>query len=166
MCLMRILNYFVLLSIGGLLCTACKGDTKKTADSKVETISAESLAEYQSQDVTGTYVSDGYQQRAEGYDWVGVVVTKQGENEIRVSVRSRADRKNPTCTFNGRAFKTDQDTYQAVLNGKTVLFDFKRDDLTIGTANEVDKDILYFYCSGGGSLAGSYYKIKGGLDAA
>ena len=47
--------------------------------------------------IFGNYVDAGYAQRADGFDWVAVRV-RQGDNEtIDVSVRSRADKKRPTC---------------------------------------------------------------------
>lgn len=72
-------------------------------------------------DINGNYVSDFYAQRNEGYDWVAVSVKKNSPDEIFLSVRSRADKKKPTCTFDTKAYKINDSTYVAVEEGKKIL---------------------------------------------
>jgi hypothetical protein len=114
-------------------------------------------------DVSGNYVTEGYAQKNEGYDWVSASV-KQSENGITVSIRSRADKKKPTCTFDANAEKVDNNNYKALVNGKNILFGFKGDVLSIYPEKDEDAGLLNYYCSGGASLAGEYKKIQEALD--
>ncbi|MDO6675860.1 PliI family lysozyme inhibitor of I-type lysozyme [Tenacibaculum sp. 1_MG-2023] len=144
-----------LLGMAFLAIISCKNEAKKTdTQETVTTIT----------DVTGNYVSSEYEKRNEGYDWVSVAVRPAADNNIKIAVRSRADKKKPTCTFDALAEKTNDSTYKAVINGKTVVFSFKNKQISIATANKEDNSLLNFYCSGGGSLAGSYHKIEGNID--
>lgn len=133
----------------------------KKADTQ-ETVKQETVATMT--DVTGNYVSSEYEKRNEGYDWVSVAVKPAINNQLKIVVRSRADKKKPTCTFDALAKKANDSTYKADINGKTVVFSFKNKQISIATANKEDSGLLNFYCSGGGSLAGSYHKIDGDLD--
>ena len=112
----------------------------------------------------GNYVSESYERRSEGYDWVGVSVTQINDSALKISVRSRADKKKPTCTFDATAAKINDTTYSAPAEGKTVLFVFRDSSLVISTRLKEDEGILYYYCSGGGSLADTYQKIYEPLD--
>jgi len=49
-------------------------------------------------------------------------------------------------------------------DGKEILFVFTPSTISITTANEADKSILNYFCSGGGSLEGTYIKINEPLD--
>lgn len=149
-----------LLVIAFLAIVSCKNEAKKT-DTQ-ETIKQETVATIT--DVTGNYVSSEYEKRNEGYDWVSVAVKPAANDNIKIAVRSRADKKKPTCTFDALAEKTNDSTYTADINGKTVVFSFKNKQISIATVNKEDNGLLNFYCSGGGSLAGSYHKIEGNLD--
>ncbi|WP_297093230.1 PliI family lysozyme inhibitor of I-type lysozyme [uncultured Draconibacterium sp.] len=123
------------------------------------------LAENPEQSIFGNYVDDTYAIRHEGYDWVAVSVKEGANNSINVSVRSRADKKKPTCSFDAQAFKTDDNTYESVNDGKTIVYTFSNDSITISTKNKADENMLYFFCSGGATFAGSYKKIDEPLDA-
>ena len=136
----------------------CKFESKKTEPA--------SIAETTQEDnVSGNYVTDDYSKRDEGYDWVSVAVTEADNNQLKISVRSRADKKTPTCTFDAKAFKTSENTYESVYDGKTIRYQFSENALTIAPENQEDENMLYFFCSGGATLAGTYQKIKGDLDA-
>ena len=149
-----------LLGMAFLAIVSCKKEAKKA--NTQETTKQETVATIT--DVTGNYVSSEYEKRNEGYDWVSVAVRPAANNNIKIAVRSRADKKKPTCTFDALAEKTNDSTYTADINGKTVVFSFKNKQISIATANKEDNGLLNFYCSGGGSLAGSYHKIEGNLD--
>ena len=142
-----------------LALVSCKNETKKT-DTQETTQEAVTTT----LSVTGNYVSSEYEKRDEGYDWVSVAVRPAANDNIKIAVRSRADKKKPTCTFDALAKKVNDSTYTATAEGKTILFSFKDNQISITTQNESDSNILNFYCSGGGSLAGSYQKIEGDLD--
>lgn len=115
-------------------------------------------------DFTGNYVTSEYAQRNEGYDWVAVTVSKAGTDQLFLKVRSRADRKKPSCTWDAIAFLEYENSYSTVLEGKKVLFTFSDDTLSIAPDNQQDENLLYFFCSGGATLAGKYVKINEELD--
>jgi hypothetical protein len=112
----------------------------------------------------GNYVSNDYLTRHEGNDWVVVMVTQPSDSTLRISVRSRSDKKKPTCTFDANAVAVSRNQYQSVVEGKTIVYTFGGDSILISTANEADKNILQFFCSGGGSLGGTYKKMNEALD--
>ena len=114
--------------------------------------------------VSGNYVSEDYSKRSEGYDWVSVSVSQAENNQLNISVRSRADKKKPTCTYDAVANKVDDSTYHAQINGKIIVFEFTNSDITITTGKQEDEGLLNFCCSGGSSIRGTYLKINESLD--
>lgn len=119
---------------------------------------------FEALNITGNYVTESYSKRNEGYDWVAVSVHQAKDEQLKVSIRSRADKKQPTCTFDAVAQKINEKTYKTQIEGKTVLFDFSSEQLNISAENEEDEGLLYFYCSGGASIKGTYLKLNEGLD--
>ena len=106
--------------------------------------------------ISGDYASADYDKRAQGYDWVGVMVRAESDQQIDIKVRSRSDIKKQTCQFDGKATLMGQDAahgtiFQAQANDSTVFFQFKDNMLTIDSPN---KYALNYFCSGGASLAG------------
>jgi len=112
----------------------------------------------------GNYVSESYSKRNEGYDWVAVSITQWNSDEAKIKIRSRADKKKPTCTLDAIAKKVTSTIYESTLDGKAVLFTLENNTLSIKTKNEKDNDFLSFYCSGGASISGRYLKINEPLD--
>ena len=117
------------------------------------------------QTVVGDYASAGYENRSQGYDWVGVMVRSAGNEQIDIKVRARSDIKKPTCQFDGTASLMGQDKahgviFQTKVNDSTAFFQFKDGMLTIDSQ---DKYALNYFCSGGASLVGDYQKLEGGL---
>lgn len=110
---------------------------------------------------TGNYVNTDYFQRDKGYDWVGVKVSRTVDDQLLVQVRSRADRKKPTCTWDARIYRESENMYYTMEDGSKVFFAFNNDTLSIAAENE---NVLYFYCSGGATVAGNYVKIDEPLD--
>ena len=111
--------------------------------------------------ISGDYASADYDKRAQGYDWVGVMVRAESDQQIDIKVRSRSDIKKQTCQFDGKAILIGQDAahgtiFQAQANDSTVFFQFKDNMLTIDSPN---KYALNYFCSGGASLAGEYQKL-------
>ena len=111
--------------------------------------------------ISGDYASADYDKRAQGYDWVGVMVRAESDQQIDIKVRSRSDIKKQTCQFDGKATLMGQDAahgtiFQAQANDSTVFFQFKDNMLTIDSP---DKYALNYFCSGGASLAGEYQKL-------
>lgn len=136
---------------------SCNNKTEKNK-SQAEHISSPAM------DVTGDYVDDSYQKRNEGYDWVSVSIKATSDSTIHVSVRSRIDNKKPTCTFDADAKKLNDSSYSGMAEGKEILFVFTPNSIRITTANEADRGILNYFCSGGGTLEARYNKINEPLD--
>ncbi|OHX63994.1 MliC family protein [Flammeovirga pacifica] len=111
--------------------------------------------------IVGDYGSDSYLKRKEGYDWVGVRISKFDENKINIKIRSRVDKKKPTCTADMIAFQEKNGVFHAFLNGAKVLFTFQDNTLDISSENG---DALAYYCSGGGSMINTYQKLDQPLD--
>lgn len=111
----------------------------------------------------GHYVSDGYSNRNQGYDWVAVTVTESTSQRVAISIRSRADIKKPTCTFDGLAVIIDENTL-GIYDEFSMELSFANDSLTIQGKTEEDNNLLYYYCSGGATLAGKYLRVIGPLD--
>ena len=118
------------------------------------------------QAVVGDYADAGYENRSQGYDWVGVMVRSAGNEQIDIKVRARSDIKKPTCQFNGKASLMGQDKahgviFQTKVNDSTAFFQFKDGKLTIDSE---DKYALNQFCSGGGTLVGDYQKLASDLE--
>ncbi|WP_426241030.1 hypothetical protein [Psychrobacter sp. TWP2-1-2] len=118
------------------------------------------------QAVVGDYADEGYEKRAQGYDWVGVMVRAESDQQINIKVRARSDVKKPSCQFDGKATLMGQDDahgiiFQSKVNDSTAFFQFKDDKLTIDSQ---DKYALNYFCSGGGTLVGDYQKLTTDLE--
>ncbi len=113
-----------------------------------------------------TYVDESYAQRGEGYDWVGVRVEPYTDQRVRVIVRSRADKKKPTCTLDVIAMMQDAHTLQVYEGQAGIQFSFSGDQLTISAIEGQSEDALYYFCSGGATISGTYNKLEGEWDAA
>lgn len=110
----------------------------------------------------GDFVTDEYAQRAEGNDWTAVSITETSDSTSHISIRSRADIKKPSCTFDGDGILTpDGDSLVVETEGNHIYFTL-RDD-TLGISSD-DDTILYYYCSGGGTLKGDYVRLHEPLD--
>ncbi|MDQ0477294.1 PliI family lysozyme inhibitor of I-type lysozyme [Chryseobacterium sp. MDT2-18] len=145
---------------------SCKNNSEKT-ETDIKTAEQSIYTDDSGKSVSGLvgdYVSSSYNRRNEGYDWVAVSVTQLANNSIHISVRSRADKKKPTCTFDADASEIDENVYRATVNGKNILFTFKNNTVTIASEKPEDGGLLNYYCSGGGSLGGVYTKIGDPID--
>jgi len=153
-----------LMAILCILLIGCKQTSNKNIEAQVQNKTNEEQLVEEKLVISGSYVDDSYSSRAEGYDWVGVKVKQNKDNSISVSVRSRADLKKPTCTYDTKAFKINQTSYETSYNGKNIIFEFSLDNLVISTKNPDDSNLLFFFCNGGATLGGSYKKTENGLD--
>ncbi|GAA3649439.1 hypothetical protein [Flavivirga jejuensis] len=113
---------------------------------------------------SGNYVSEHYQNRESGYDWVSVNVSQNTPENMKISIRSRADKKRPTCTFDAIAERINDSTFQTIVKQKTILFKFKENNISISTKEFDNRFLLMYFCSGGASLMGDYKKISSELD--
>jgi hypothetical protein len=151
--LFRIVYCFFLVLLIGSCSQNNQRNIENNSDSKLESFQ-------------GNYVSSDYQKRNEGYDWVAVKVSELTDSMLHISIRSRADIKKPTCTFDANALKMDStQNYIANIEGNTVLFIFEADSMVVSA----DPGNLFsnpnYFCSGGASIAGVYKKIEEPLDS-
>ncbi len=155
------MNKTVLIALLCVSIVACK-------DTKGNHIQNDNKAEQTAKKIStiyGNYVDDSYYKRAEGFDWVAISVKQNGDKLISVSIRSRADKKRPTCTFDAKAYKKGKNSYETVQDGKKIIFDFTEGNMAISTKNQEDSYILNFFCNGGATIAGTYKKINESLDS-
>ena len=108
----------------------------------------------------GTYVSDGYGLRSEGYDWVAVSIQTLSDTTAHVAVRSRVDLKKATCTFDSDAMWTEQGNLVIPFEEKQIILSLSTDTLKIRGADEKGSNLLYYFCSGGATLEGDYVRLN------
>ena len=156
---------FVLISLSILLvsCKTDKKETQTTAGNETKT-EAKVKQDKNIDKFTGSYVSDGYDKRIEGYDWVAVIISKWNDSTALIKVRSRTDKKKATCTFDARASQKDSNTLAVKYDGRGILFNITGDSLSVLGEYPDDESSLSFFCSGGASLSGTYAKISEPLD--
>ena len=157
------MKYNVVIALLGLSLFACKQKAENSSSITNTDSPTEQIVE-STFNIYGNYVDDSYAKRGEGYDWVALTVKEHLNNSIAISVRSRADKKKPTCTFDTKAYEKGENNYEALYDGKIILFEFKENSISISTKNEGDSGLLNFFCSGGATIAGTYTKIEGELD--
>ncbi|WP_430737002.1 hypothetical protein [Psychrobacter sp. VH5] len=160
----RVLAAGTTAAITTLSLSACNNVTSAMPNTPIT--QPEQAAAPMMQAVVGDYADAGYENRSQGYDWVGVMVRAESDRKIDIKVRSRSDIKKQTCQFDGKATLRGQDAahgtiFEAQANDSTVFFQFKDNMLTIDSP---DKYALNYFCSGGGSLAGEYQKLVEDLE--
>lgn len=112
----------------------------------------------------GNYVSDGYAARNSGSDWVAVNVYSVDDSLYHITIRSRADLKKPTCTFDADARMRNDSTLSVEDEERSIRFLFNAERLRIEPASGTDSSALFYYCSGGAGLAGTYRRISEAPD--
>ena len=169
----RYSRFFAALSLTSaalLALSGCNNITKANMDnqSTAKTTSMPSTATTSPaiKIIVGDYASEDYAKRAEGYDWVGVIIRADDNEQIDIKVRARSDIKKPTCQFDGKATFMGQDDahgviFQTKVDDSAVFLQFKNDKLTIDSQ---DKYALNTFCSGGATLVGDYQKLAGDLE--
>lgn len=115
------------------------------------------------QEYVGNYVTDGYARRAEGYDWSVVSIVALTDSTADIAIHSRADIKKESCSFEGPAvLSLGGDTLVSEYDDAHIWFVLSSDTLTISSDTP---NLLYFFCSGGGTLAGKYVRLHEKLDS-
>lgn len=150
--------FLALIVMGSLI--SCQNNQKiqKQDDAQTNDLPKDSTSS--KLDVSGIYVSPDYEKKSEGYDWVSVQVTNTGDDKINIAIKSRADIKKPTCTFEGSGIKVKDGVYACMVKDTAITFTFTSQNVTIGTEKQEDEGLLSFYCSGGASLKGVYSKTN------
>jgi len=124
------INVLFTVSMIAMLSMTCK---EKKSASVEEQVIEKIPVEYNIENLEGNYVTKEYSRRDEGYDWVVVTISALNNSEAFVTVRSRADKKKATCTFEGKGSLTDASTIKVEFEGKSILFMFKDKTLSIST---------------------------------
>ncbi|UUV17845.1 hypothetical protein NRK67_11150 [Fusobacteria bacterium ZRK30] len=140
------LNYVVFILFISFLFSACNSEKNRLPENGMDKF-------------LGKYVSEGYFRHSDGYDWISVLISKKDDNTVYISVKSRSDKKKPTCTFDGEGIMVERNTLKSVFNEKVILFDLEDEILKVFMEKEKDGNLLYFFCSGGATLEGRYKKI-------
>lgn len=109
----------------------------------------------------GSFVSEGYEKKNSGADWVSVTITRIRENLFHVEVRSRSDIKKPTCTFTSDVHLNKKGELVTSEYNPDIGFRISGENLSIYSPS--GKELNYF-CSGGATLAGKYKRISGRPD--
>ncbi len=135
--------------------TSCVSSPEEKQNSKTE-VSKDSGEAF-----AGSFVSEGYDEKDKGADWVSVTITEIPGNLFHVEVRSRSDIKKPTCTFTADAHLNEKGELIASQSNFEVGFQISGDVLKIYSPS--NKELNYF-CSGGATLAGEYKRISGKPD--
>ncbi|MGW8317239.1 MAG: hypothetical protein ACWGNV_16700 [Bacteroidales bacterium] len=115
-------------------------------------------------DYAGIYVSDGYPLRDQGYDWVGISIDPLSDSTAHVSVRSRIDQKKATCTFDSDASLTDSGRLVIPFEDKQFFLSLSGDSLKISVEDEKSNNLLFYFCSGGASLEGTYSRLHESIE--
>lgn len=144
-----------------ILLVGCRNSTEKNKEKSHNSAQNASTIK---QNYSGNYVTEHYENRNDGYDWVAVSITEIIDNQLLVSVRSRNDKKTPTCTFDATFYKINDSLFHTFTVGKEVSLEIISDKLKFKTAQSGDVEAFKFHCSGGGSLAAIYHKIDSVLD--
>lgn len=145
-----------------VLFAACQSSTDSTTPEKKDSTTTQYKQAWSTKFV-GDFVSDGYTDRQTGADWYAVVIDQVQDSLYQISIRSRADKKKPTCTFDVRAIAQDADYLVATIDSVEILFTFTDSTLTISTTKG-NPEQLQFYCSGGATIAGTYKRLQDNLD--
>ena len=133
----------------------------KTAEIEIE--KTEEISKFNSANY-GNYVSSDYDKKDDGYDWTAVMVKPIDDFKSKITIRSRADKKSGTCTFDAIVNVMNSNTLKVTENNTIVLFSFNNQSVTISTDPETESDALMYFCSGGANLVGNYNKLQGDLD--
>ena len=113
----------------------------------------------------GDYVTSGYFQREDGYDWTVVRILPGDQNKLIGEVSSRSDLKRPSCSAAFELQLNDSSNLEAMLMNQKVFFLIIGDSLEIQVETEEGENALHFFCNGGASLAGTYTKLEEDLDS-
>jgi hypothetical protein len=154
---MKYVIYGLMMSIAFSSCIQKKQPSSAAEDNIGQTTT-------ETKEISGNYADAGYALRSQGYDWVGVSFRTTESGQAMVKVRSRADKKRPACTFDAVVYQREDNSYYTSDEGKTIVFTFSGDTLRIAAEGPDAANSLYYYCSGGATLAGTYTRVDGALD--
>lgn len=83
------------------------------------------------------------------------------DSTAHILIRSRADIKKPSCTYSGMGTLTpSKDTLISIFDHHPIYFTLPSPD----TLEISSPSPLYYFCSGGGTLSGSYIRLAHPLD--
>tara|TARA_R110002020_G_scaffold99215_4_gene235643 strand:+ start:550 stop:1080 length:531 start_codon:yes stop_codon:yes gene_type:complete len=160
------LNYPTILALA-LTTILLSCDEKKSEKDAAKEVAVENIDVAQNFDFEtreGDYVTDAYQERAEGKEWAVVSVQRLNDKEAQINILSRADKKEPNCTFDQKAEVLDKNTLLTEVEGRKITFTFKDETITVSTVYPADRLYLEHFCSGEGSIAGVYNQLETPLN--
>ena len=112
------------------------------------------------QQFAGAYVSEGYETEQSGSDWVKFTLIHLAGDTLSVTVTSRDDIKDPSCSWEGKAVVQNDSLLLAPLgDGINMTLTMKNYQLDVWVEKEDDRFALMKMCGGGASLAGSYQAL-------
>lgn len=156
------MKQFYALMLTTVVFAACQSPSDKEQNSQKDSANTQQPA-ISSERFVGDFVQDGYADRQKGADWYAVMVDQLKDTLYQISIRSRADRKKPSCTFDAKAIAIDANHIIATVDSLEISFTFTDSTLTIAAAKGLPEQLQYF-CSGGASIAGTYQRLKENLD--
>lgn len=145
-------KYILSLALVILLFIVFSCKNSETSRTNTESVSPKSV------DVSGMYVTEGFTQ--EHMDWTAIHIEQINDEEILISMRSKDDVKDPTCTYDGIAKKIKNNLYANISNEVEVKFEFAGDTLDIYTDDFDNRFNLMYFCNGGATIAGQYIKTS------
>lgn len=157
-------HYILALALTTILfsCDDKKSDKDAAKEVAVENIDVEQNFDFETRE--GDYVTDAYQERAEGKEWAVVSINRLNDKEAQINILSKADKKEPNCTFNQKAQVLDKNTLLTEVEGRKITFTFKDKTITVSTVYPADRLYLEHFCSGEGSIAGVYNQLDKPLN--
>lgn len=150
------------LMLATVIFAACESASDKAQNMKKDPVTTPQPAKWAERFV-GDFVQEGYANRQKGADWYVVMIDQVKDSLYQISIRSRADRKKPSCTFDAKAIAKDADHLIATVDSLDISFTFTDTTVTIATAKGLPEQLQYF-CSGGASIAGVYQRLQDNLE--
>lgn len=141
--------FFTLLSLGILFaCSAPQSNNETTNAAEAST------------SLFGEFANADFQRRSEGYDYLAIRIDSLNEYFALVNITARADKKDPSCELQVIA-RIDGDilAFESV-DKNTVHIISTSNGIKIETAEESNGSDLYFYCTGGATIAGEYQRTS------
>jgi hypothetical protein len=147
--------------------TACSPESKQQPDITITaspTTTTDSLiTQKPTKILNNTHLGEYlWQEDPQGY-FQTVKVTQGTRGEYEVSFSASVIKGKPGCTFTGKGSIVN-DTLKVPIEWRkkkvNMTIFVKGDTVKVFTENFEDRFALNYYCTGGGSLAGDYYRVK------
>jgi hypothetical protein len=148
--------------------TACSPESEQQAENTVgdtPAVITDSLITQKSIQTAHNTIYPGeylWQEDPQGY-YQTVNITESSTGEYEVSFSASTIKGKPGCSFTGKGSIVN-DTLKVPVTWREKKVNMtifaEGDTVKVFTENFEDRFALNYYCTGGGSLAGDYYKVK------